>query len=559
MPPRGDLGLATGLRSVADSATSAAVAVLTVIAVVVLAYGLGRAIIRNRRPQIVVADIACSGNAELAEASALSQVVRRCIRGQIDDQRSQVARIGQSILLPASRALDIRLSEVERIQHAATDSVSAVLSTLRAVAPGSADRFINMFALILPPPRGITVNVAVIRRGTAAAPRLGACAELNMLDGRLLSSAVFWEPAFPAPVAIDGASAAERVLALLEPVTRWVAVHLVLTLMVSPRRRIPRKTQQGLRRLLAGGLFLQAMRDYFPDHAPAFGEEALTELEQARLLLPQTPLAVTTLAGVHERIGWAQRGAGQPEQALDAFRAAVRAWRDAERLTAATAAADDASRALVVERRLKAQLASGDAVLSAAALAELRADSLLAAHPAGRAWRYNRACLYAQAYRADPLTEYLELALKWLGLALLREMDSSLWEDARQRDPELTPVREALSPFLLDLRAMIPVAPDTMSETDAEELVARVMQRHSHALCAGLLLWCRMYLRVRGTPSASVGERGSSGKESHDASSRCVCGRVRGRRARRLWWFVTQDSLGLSLGFGGDAGFAVAA
>jgi hypothetical protein len=401
MPPRSDPWVAAGLRSVTDGATSAAVAVLSVIAVVVLAYGLGRAIIRNRRPQIVVANIASSQSGELAEAPAMSQVVRRYIWGQINDQRSQVARIGKSILLPASRQLDIRLSEVERIQNAATDSISAVLSTLRAVAPESADRFINVFALILPPPRGISVNVTVLKRGTAA-PRLGVSAELDMLDGKLISSAVFWEP-FPAAGVIDETSATERVLALLEPVTRWVALHLVLTLMVSPRRRVPRKTQQGLRRLLAGGLFLQAMRDFFPDHAAAFGEEALTELAQACLLLPRTPLAVTTLAGVHERIGWAQRGAGQPERALDAFRAAVRTWRDAERLTGASAAADDASRALVVERRLKAQLASGDAVLSAAALAELRADPLLAAHPAGRAWRYNRACLYAQAYRADPL------------------------------------------------------------------------------------------------------------------------------------------------------------
>jgi hypothetical protein len=482
MQPRSDLGLATELRSVADSATSAAVAVLSVIAVVVLAYAMARAIVRNRRPQIVVADIACSEGEDLVEASALSQVVRRRIWGQINDQRSQVERIGRSILLPASRELDIRLREVERIQHAATDSVSAVLSTLRAVAPESADRFINVFAPILPPPRGISVNVMLIRRGTATAPRLGASAELNMLDGRLLSSAVFWEPFSAAGPQADQAGVTERVLALLEPVARWVAVHLVLTLMVSSRRRIPRKTQQGLRRLLAGGLFLQAMRDFFPDHAPAFGEEALTELEQACLLLPQTPLAVTTLAGVHERIGWARRGAGQPEQALDAFRAAVRTWRDAERLTGASAAANGTSRGVVVERRLKAQLASGDAVLSAAALAELRSDLVLAVHLPGRGWRYNRACLYAQAYRADPLSEYLELALKWLGLALLHERDSSLWEDARQRDPELTPVREALGPFLLDLRNVIPTAPDTMSETHAEELVSQVLRRHKNRM-----------------------------------------------------------------------------
>jgi hypothetical protein len=263
---------------------------------------------------------------------------------------------------------------------------------------------------------------------------------------------------------------------LLEPVTRWIAVHLVLTLMVSPHRRIPAKTQQGLRHLLAGGLFLQAMRD-FPDHIPAFGEDALSELELARLLLPRTPLPLTTLAGVYERIAWAQQQVGEPEEALAAFRSAVRSWRDAEAILGDAAAKDDTRRATVLERRLKAQLASGDPVLREAALVELKAASISTVQLTGRAWRYNRSCLYAQAYNAAPEVGYLELSLHWLGLALLHEPDSSLWNYARQHDPELAPIRETLKVFLVELRSLIPPDPGCVSDSDVSELVARTIGR----------------------------------------------------------------------------------
>lgn len=474
----GELSLATGLRSVADNATSAAVALLAAFAVIAVGYGFIRAVAMNRRPQIIVADLVSpSGCAELAEIPTLSQVARRLVRHQINDQRTEVTRIGKSILLPASRELDIRVSEAERMQHAARDSITAVLSTLQGVVPEPAARFINLFSLILPPPFGISVSMTVIRRG-ATAPRLGISVEVSMLDGRLHSSAVFWE----APLAIAAARAdppetTERVLVILEPVARWIAVHLVLTLMVSPHRRVPLKTQRGLRHLLAGGLSLQAMRD-FPAHIPTFGEEALSELEQARLLLPLTPLPVTTLAGVYERIAWAQQQVGELEEAQAAFRAAVRSWRDAEAIISDGAAGDETRRATVLERRLKAQIASGDPILREAALAELKIALIPAIQLTGRAWRYNRACLYAQAYNAAPEVEYLELSLNWLGLALLHEPDSSLWEYARQTDPELAPIRETLITFLVQLRNLIPSDPDGINESAVSQLVAQILSRH---------------------------------------------------------------------------------
>lgn len=476
MTPRSELLLATGLRSVADNATSAAVALLAALAVIAVGYGLARAIAMNRRPQIIMADLASpTGCAELAGVPMLSQVARLRLRQQINDQRSQMERIGQTILA-ATRELNIRVSEAERMQHAATDSITAVLSTLQGVVPDPAGRFINLFSMILPPPFGVSVSMTVIQRG-ATASRLGISVEVSMLDGRLHSSAVFWEPPSAAATAPVGPpETTDRVLVLLEPVTRWIAVHLVLTLMVFPYRRIPLKSQQGLRHLLAGGLFLQAMRA-FPDHTLAFGEEAIGELELARRLLSGIPLPVTTLAGVYERIAWARRQEDElAEEAQAAFRAAVGCWRAAE---AFRSAGDEIRLATVLERRLKAEIASGDPVLQEAALAELRTASITTVQLSGRAWRYNRACLFAQAYHAAPEVEYLKLSLHWLGLALLHETDSSLWDYASQHDPELTPIRDTLKAFLVELRSLIPADPKLISESAVSHLVSETISRHA--------------------------------------------------------------------------------
>ena len=212
----------------------------------------------NRRAQIIVADLtAPAGSAELADAVMLSSVARQYVQRQIDDQRAQITRIGTEILAPASRELELRMDDavVDQIQHAARDSIGTLLAALRAVTPDSADRFLGLFTVILPPPRGVSVAMALLHRGTGAAQRVGASVEIVRLDGRPLASETFWEP----PPASPGTPAAqpestERILSLLEPVTRWIAVRLVLALMVSPRRRVTRPVRQGLRHLLASAI-----------------------------------------------------------------------------------------------------------------------------------------------------------------------------------------------------------------------------------------------------------------------------------------------------------------
>jgi hypothetical protein len=470
---------ADGLRGLADNTTSAVIASLSLVAVVVLGYGLVRAIIMNRRHQIVVADlVAPSGAAELAEAATLSAVLRQCVQSQIKDQRAQITRIEKDIITPASWELELKVDDaaVDQIQSAANDSTATLLAALRAVTPGTADRFLGLFSAILPPPRGASVSVGLIQRGANAAQRVGASVEVVRLDGRPFASEVFWEPWPEFPDNDDSREGStERILSLLDPVTRWVAVRL-LTLMVSSRRRITRQARRGLQQLLAGGLFLQAMRD-FPDHALTFGEEACDELELAHQLLPQIPLPVETLAAVYERMGWARHKAGDRAHSSDNFRTAAALWQDAERLTRQGTDAAEGKLTRVLDRKLKAQLVSGDPALCRSALAELKSISVPPALLTNRVWLYNRACLYAQAGKADASADYEKTALLWLGRALIYYRDSSMWDDAQHHDPELAPLRSILGPFLVCLRSLVSGEPDQLKQEDAEALLMRAIER----------------------------------------------------------------------------------
>jgi tetratricopeptide (TPR) repeat protein len=245
--------------------------------------------------------------------------------------------------------------------------------------------------------------------------------------------------------------------------------------MVSSRRRVTRKARQGLRQLLTGGLFLQAMRD-IPDQALTFGEQACAELEGARRQLQKITLPVETLAGVYERMGWAHQRAGEPALAMDNFRTAVALWQDAENLTRDGTGAAEEKLVRLLDRRLKAQLESGDPVLGRTALADLKSISAPAALLTNRVWLYNRACLYAQASKADTSADYQQRALLWLGRALIQYGDSSMWEYAEHYDAELAPICSILGPFLTCLRRLISGGP---AQEEREALLTQAIKHVS--------------------------------------------------------------------------------
>jgi hypothetical protein len=448
------------------------------VAICVLIYGLVRAIVMNRRIQVVVEDLVGPiDSGEFTRAAQLSPVLRQYVRRDIQDQREQTARVGTTILRSASPDLEpqLRNGTFDNIQRTANDSITAVSAALRAMVPEQADRFLGLFSVLLPPPRGLSVTVTLLMRGTDLAPRRGAAVDVIWLDGNPLASTTFWEssPESSSPAASQ-ISTSEGILALLEPISRWIAVRLVVTLLASSRYRSASHQSRGLKRLLAGGLFLAAMRD-FPAHALAFGEQARTELEQASSQMPDMPLPLTTLAGVYERIGWARRAAGDVQRASDEFRAAVQLWEKAQDLTSRSDNAAELTE--LIDRRLKAQLESEHPQLQAAAMAELAGLDSRCVPPAlliDPVWLYNRACLYAQASEVNPDGGYQKRALRWLGIALIRNTDTRFWEYAAQDDPELAPIRGILATFLSRLRNVIPQTAQT-DELDVETLVVRAL------------------------------------------------------------------------------------
>jgi hypothetical protein len=465
------------LHNIASNTTSIAIALLSLLAIAVLIYGFARAIVMNRRIQVVVTDLMTpAGSEELAGSTKLSPILRQYVKRDTQDQKERVAGVGKSILLSASPDLEPQLHEgaVENIQQTADDSIAAVSAALQAVTPENANRFLGLFSVLLPPPRGLRVTVTLLERGNNMTPRLGAAVDVGRLDGKSIASTTFWEGTLTADQSDTRQLAhTERILALLEPVSMWIAVRLVVSLLVSPRYRTTSSKSKGLRRLLAGGLFLAAMRE-FPTHALAFGDQACAELEQASAQMPGILLPLTTLAGVHERMGWARRADGQPQQASKDFGTAVRLWKKAQDLTLN----DSAKLAELKDRRLKAQLASDQPRLRASALAEL-AELDLPSAPSpqkdNRVWLYNRSCLYAQASRADPGGGNQQKALRWLGLALIGDLESNLWEYAANEDPELAAIREIVKTFLANLQNLIPEYAAQVNDMDAEIIIANAI------------------------------------------------------------------------------------
>ena len=477
MRPNGET-LAASLQGVAQGTTSTVIAILSLLAVAVLIYGFGRAVAMNRRIQIVVNDlVAPSGSAELAEAAMVSSLLRQCVERHINDQRRQIDRVGKEILAPASRELEPLLDKgtVEHVQRVARNSIETLSAALRAVAPETADRFLGLFSAILPPPHGLSVTVVLLQRGTVKAPRLGAAVEVVGLDMRPVASAVFWESPAALPLqssAQDGPT--ERVLALIEPLARWIAVRLVVTLMVSAKHGATSEARQALRLLLAGGLFLAAMRD-FPAHALVFGEQASDELRHARDLVPDMPVLVETLAGVRERMGWTRQLAGDSSGALDDFRSAAGLWQEAEKKARkGTSGINQERLPRLLDRRLKAQLETDDPALQKAVLAEL--DSLTS--PVALAkdcnFLYNRSCLYAQASRADPHGGHEQRALRWLGLAIICNRS---FGDYSTHDPVLAPIRAHIAPFITCLLSMVPQGNAQFGGADAEALIEQAIDR----------------------------------------------------------------------------------
>src|SRR5260370_3274605 len=108
--------MAITVRTAADNTIAILIALLSLVAILVLLFGIAQAITKNRKGQIVVADlVAPDGSVLFTEASALSSVMRQCVKRHIIDQRQQADRVSNFVFSPASLELVLR-QEITHIQ-----------------------------------------------------------------------------------------------------------------------------------------------------------------------------------------------------------------------------------------------------------------------------------------------------------------------------------------------------------------------------------------------------------------------------------------------------------
>jgi hypothetical protein len=456
-----------GVGNLADTITKATLAAAAVVAVVVILIGLARAVRARLRQQLVISDTgplpAAVAGSE-GEANTLSPWLRQRVQTALAEQMEEAQGIVERVFsvdvalhrLPAELAVD---EGTDPITSAAQDTLATVASGLRAVAPGQADGILGALSSALPKPRGCVVQTAPLLRGPADVFRLGLSIELHRLDGSPLAATTLWEPPAHLPTA-PTLSGQERLVALIEPASHWVALRLAAQrLRATPARSLRRASMRArrsddpsldLQRLLAAALTLNAMRDY-ADHTLAFGAEALDDLRQIGPSLARYHRPAAIEGAVHEAMGFAYLKEHDEEKARRSFLAAREAWARAEALLAAGGrAAEDTKLADELERhrvrRIKCALLSGDAAAMAPATAELRDNPPTAT--ADSRTLYSIACLYACAAERVEL-DFLPLAWEYLGRAVLATKGSAEWDLARV-DPELV-LLSARGRFLDDL------------------------------------------------------------------------------------------------------------
>lgn len=475
--------LANRVTDLASAVTTTMIGVLTLVAGVVVVVGLFRAIRQRRRDQLVIGDVAplTARLSDDVDVAGLSPLLRQGVLRWLAADRQDADWIVRG-LLGNDAALDrtpVKTS-VERatqsVTAAVTDSLDTLSKGLQALAPDQAAGLVAALGSVLPTPRGCLVRAYPLTRGASDAVRLGLAVELSRLDGTPSAATTFWQP----PDDREGTRAyQDEMIALLDVAARWIAARRVaMRLVATPNRRLQaalrpatRRHELGMQRLLVGGLALVAMKQV-RQHALAFGQDAIEELQQAAEDLGDYHRPWVTLGGVREQVGFAYRRDQEERRARDQFAQAAKNWGEAYRLLEAnpgygpdgeSPAGLDDELALLRIRRLKCLLLTGDPRRHAEAQAEL-SD----APPVTRDARtlFSAACLYACAGSVIG-DNYLTVAWQMLGRALLTSPDDLIWESALD-DPELEPLADRTR-FVDHLRPYRGVRDD---RPDSDDLIA---------------------------------------------------------------------------------------
>jgi hypothetical protein len=471
----------TGISGFADTVIRLSVGVLALAAAVVVVVGIVNVVRARRREQIVVADIAdlvLSGPDRHAAAPSLSPWLRQRVRGELLQQRGNARHLTEKVLGEdlatglSPLALPVELSPARTeaaISGAAQDTLATLAQGLQAVAPQRTEGFLGALSTLLPRARGYLVRAVPMARGDETNPRLGISVELALLDGPPIATRTFWEPA---PTAATPQEMQERLLSLIDPAARWIAIRLIAartevrTRKPTPgdpnRYRMPAETAAGFHHLLVGGLCRTAMDD-FEDHAATFAEDADAELRSASDVLPRYHRPWEMLADVYEELGRNYTKNQRTDLASAAFKRAYQAWGLAERMLMARNNPPPDELAGLRVRRLKSRVLANRAEGRPAVIQEL-ADQLLDLDAMEMRTLYNTGCLYATLDG-----EFVEEAKAAVGRAMLIEPDQDV-RSLALHDPELLAI-SGLATFLNRLATLRPSPPERVRGEEALKLI----------------------------------------------------------------------------------------
>lgn len=410
--------LTIDLRALAAVITGWVVAMLILAAAVLATLGLVRAWLGRRRPQVVIHNVELDEGVPAEAAAGLSPQLREKVRRELrrqsgDATHAEMETVEEDIAagLVTVRGGAVRMTAVEELDRTTSDSMAALSAGLRAVGPNAAEGLAVALDLALPAQRGWSVCAFPTVRGWDAGAQVGITVEVARFGRAPDAVTTFWRTSDalqrPANEAARLAAMRDLFHQLLRPASVWIAIQLVARHLAQARGRghgllsIRRRDREltGLQLQLAGQMSLYATWAQ-KNSAEGFVDQALKDLDRAAELLPQYYRPRLTQAAIYERRGWLYRQSGEHTRERLAFKHAVDAFDEAEKLLRACgpgAAPDkrDAAIERLAVRRTKCRLLSSDQAQADMALNELgRYTRLRDARPVQL---YNAACLFAVA------------------------------------------------------------------------------------------------------------------------------------------------------------------
>jgi hypothetical protein len=204
-----------------------------------------------------------------------------------------------------------------RVQQRFNDQLDQLLTATRDAAPKEAQPAVQFLTVLVSRPRGWLVSGLLQRRDTAEL-QWGISFDVLRVDTNTpMASETFWEQPVT-PSAADGdteqarphsppidAGPTQRIMALLRPAGRWLAIQLVIQSVFPNGAHGPEK---GLDRLLSGMLYSMSMGGY-RGFDRFFHQHALEELRDAAQALDEVPIRLLAVADTLDELAASARDA----------------------------------------------------------------------------------------------------------------------------------------------------------------------------------------------------------------------------------------------------------